>query len=125
MPVGERLANYALGDTYGKAGFVYKTPLYKAYKIEKSKVRITFDNVPTTLIAQGGEPTEFMVAGEDQNFVPAKAKIEGNSVVVYSKEVKAPVAVRFGWPNGSIPNLFSTEGMPVSCFRTDDWPILK
>lgn len=125
MPVGERLANYALGDTYGKTGFVYKTPLYKSYKIEKNKIRILFNNVPTTLVAKGGDPTEFMIAGGDKNFVPAKVKIDGNSVVVYSKEVKAPVAVRFGWPNGSIPNLFSKEGLPVSCFRTDDWPILK
>lgn len=124
-PVGERLANYALADTYGKTGIAYKTPVYNSMKIEKNKIRIMFDNASNGLISKGGEPTEFLIAGEDGKFVPAKAKIDGNTVVVSSKEIKSPVAVRFGWPNASVPNLFSKEGLPVSCFRTDDWPILK
>jgi sialate O-acetylesterase len=123
-PVGERLANLALVDTYGKKGIVYQSPLYKSMKLEKSKIRISFDHVPSGLISKGGEPTEFMIAGEDQKFYPAKAKIEGGNVIVSAKEVKNPVAVRFGWKNSSIPNLFSKEGLPVSSFRTDDWPIL-
>jgi len=124
-PVGERLANLALADTYSKKGIVYQSPLYKSMKIEKGNIRISFDHVPTELISKGGEPTEFMIAGEDQKFYPAKAKIEGSTVIVSAKEVKNPVAVRFGWRNDSIPNLFSKEGLPVSCFRTDDWAILK
>ncbi|HPM30632.1 MAG TPA: sialate O-acetylesterase [Chryseolinea sp.] len=120
-PVGERLANLALADTYGKKGIVYQSPLYKSMKIEKSKIVISFDHVPTGLVSKGGEPTEFMIAGEDKKFYPAKAKIEGGKVIVSAKEVKKPVAVRFGWKNGSIPNLFSKEGLPVSCFRTDDY----
>jgi len=123
-PVGERLANLALADTYGKKGIVYQSPLYKSMKSEKGKIRISFDHVPSGLISKGGEPTEFMIAGDDQKFYPAKAKIEGGNVIVSAKEVKNPVAVRFGWKNESIPNLFSKEGLPVSCFRTDDWPIL-
>jgi len=122
-PVGERLADVALADTYGKKGIAYQSPIYKAMKVEKGKIRISFDNVPTKLISKGGEPTEFRIAGEDQKFYPAKVKVEGNTVVVSAKEVKKPVAVRFGWRNDSIPNLFSSEGLPVSCFRTDDWAI--
>jgi sialate O-acetylesterase len=122
-PVGERLANVALAEAYGKPGIVYKNPLYQSMKVEKSKIRIQFQNVPSGLVARGGEPTEFLIAGEDQKFYPAKAKIDGATVVVSAKEVKAPVAVRFGWKNESIPNLFSKEGLPVSSFRTDDWPI--
>jgi sialate O-acetylesterase len=119
-PVGERLANMALAEMYDKKGIAYLTPLYKSMKVEKDKIRITFENV-TTLVSKGGEPTEFMIAGEDKKFYPAKAKIEGNTVVVLAKEVKKPVAVRFAWGNGSISNLFSKEGLPVSVFRTDDW----
>jgi sialate O-acetylesterase len=119
-PVGERLANMALGEMYGKKGIACLTPLYKSMKVEKDKIRITFDNV-TALISRGGEPTEFMIAGQDKKFYPAKAKIDGNTVIVSAKEVKKPVAVRFAWGNGSIPNLFSKEGLPVSVFRTDDW----
>lgn len=124
-PVGERLANLALADTYGKKGITYQSPLYKSMKIEKNKIRISFDHAPNGLISKGGEPTEFMIAGEDQKFYPAKAKIDGATVMVSAKEVKNPVAVRFGWKNESIPNLFSKEGLPVSCFRTDDWTFLK
>lgn len=119
--VGERLANVALADTYGKTNIVYRSPLYKSMKIEKNKIRIAFDNVPTGLEGKGGDLTEFIIAGEDKKFYTAKAKIDKGTVVVSSKEVKDPVAVRFAWGNGAIPNLFSKEGLPVSSFRTDSW----
>lgn len=122
-PVGERLANYALAETYGRTGLFYKTPLYKSMRVEKGQIIVTFDNCPNGLISRGGEPSEFMIAGDDKKFVPAKARISGNTVIVSAKEVKEPIAVRFGWDNTSIPNLFSKEGLPVSCFRTDDWPV--
>jgi sialate O-acetylesterase len=92
-------------------------------KVEKNKIRISFDNVPGGLQAKGGELTEFQVAGEDKKFYQAKAKIDKGTVVVNAKEVKNPLAVRFAWSNGSIPNLFSKEGLPVPSFRTDDWVI--
>jgi len=122
-PVGERLANIALAETYGKQGLTYKSPLYGSMKIEKGKVRLSFNNAPTGLVSKGGEPTEFLIAGDDKVFYPAKAKIEGSTIVLSAKEVKAPVAARFAWKNESIGNLFSKEGLPVSSFRTDEWPI--
>ena len=67
--------------------------------------------------------THFKIAGEDMQFVDAEAKISGNSLVVYNKEIKQPVAVRFAFDNASIPNLFSTDGLPVCPFRTDNWEI--
>lgn len=123
-PVGERLANYALTETYGKSGMAYKSPMYKSMKIDKDKIIISFDDCPNGLISKGGDPTEFMIAGEDRRFIPAVAKIKENTVIVSAKEVKKPAAVRFAWDNTSIPNLFSKEGLPVSCFRTDDWPVV-
>lgn len=125
QPVGDRLANYALGDNYGQTGFAYKSPVYKSMTVEKHAIRISFDNAPTGLMSKGGDPTEFQIAGADGNFVPATAKLDGSDVIVSSKNVKDPVAVRFGWPNESIPNLFSKEGLPASCFRTDNWPLDK
>ncbi len=123
-PVGERLANLALAKTYEKSGIAYLNPLYKTMKVEKGKVRISFHNVPTGLVVKGNkEPIEFIISGDDKKFFPAQAKIENSSVVVWSKEVKVPVSVRYAWKNNSIPNLFSKEGLPVSSFRTDDWPI--
>lgn len=122
-PVAERLANYALADTYHRAVAGYRSPIYKNFTVVKDKAIVSFDYCPNGLTSNGGAPTEFLIAGEDRKFVPAQAKIKGNTVEVWAKGVKHPVAVRFGWPNGSIPNLFSAEGLPVSCFRTDQWPI--
>ena len=119
--VGLRLANWALSETYNIKGLVYKHPLYQSMTPEKSKVRITFENVSNGLKTTGDEITCFEIAGEDKIFKPAKVKIDGNTVLVSSKEVKTPVAVRFSWSNDGIGNLFSQEGLPVAPFRTDDW----
>lgn len=119
--VGLRLANYALAETYGKKVLSYKSPVYRDMKVEKSRIRINFDHAEGGLVSKGGAPTEFYIAGEDGKFVPATAKIEGNSVVVWNKEIKTPVAVRFGFSDASMPNLFSKDGLPVVSFRTDTW----
>jgi len=122
-PVGDRLANYALGDTYKLPLLGYQSPVYKSMQGDKGKIRISFDYAQIGLISEGGDPTQFTIAGEDRNFVPAVAKIDGGTVVVSAKTVKNPVAVRFCWDNTSIPNLFNKEGLPVSSFRTDDWEL--
>lgn len=121
--VGGRLANYALAETYGKKDIVYKSPLYKGMRKEKDKIWLYFDNAEKGLISKGDTLSEFFIAGSDKNFVPAHAKIEKNSVTVWSKSVKDPVAVRFAFRNGAIPNLFSKEGLPVNPFRTDNWDV--
>jgi sialate O-acetylesterase len=121
--VGIRLANYALSETYGKNNIAYKSPFFKNMRIEKDKIRIYFDNADKGLISKGKTLSEFFIAGDDQNFISANAKIEGNTVVVWNDNVKKPVAVRFAFRNGAEPNLFSKEGLPVNPFRTDDWPI--
>ena len=90
-------------------------------KVEKNKIRITFANVNNGLIVKGDEIKCFEIAGTDQVFKPAKAKIDGNTVVVFVKEVKVPAAIRFSFSNDAIGNLFSKEGLPVAPFRTDDW----
>ena len=52
----------------------------------------------------------------------AQAAIEGDTAVVWSDEISAPAAVRFGWTNDAMPDLFNKAGLPASPFRTDDWP---
>lgn len=121
--VGLRLANYALGDHYKKPGIVYKFPQYRNMEINKNKVRVYFDHAENGLITKGGAPTEFYLAGADKQFHPAQAKIIGNTVELSSIHVKQPVAVRFGFSNTAMPNLFSKEGLPVNLFRTDDWEV--
>lgn len=122
-PVGERLADVALAKTYGKPGIIYLSPAYASMKVEKNKVRLSFDHATDGLVAKGGAPAEFAVAGADHVFYPATAKIDKGTIVVWSRQVKEPVAVRYAWPNAAIGNVFGKSGLPVSSFRTDDWPI--
>jgi sialate O-acetylesterase len=70
-----------------------------------------------------GPVTEFYIAGEDKIFKPAQAKIEKNNILVWSKDVLKAVAVRFGFRNGALLNLYNNEGVPVNLFRTDEWPV--
>lgn len=121
--VGLRFAALALAETYKKNVGAYKIPVYESMKIEKDKIRISFANAENGLMTKGKEPTEFYIAGEDQKFVPASAKIDKGTVVVWNKEVKNPVAVRFGFTNSAQPDLFNKEGLPVNLFRTDDWDV--
>jgi len=119
--VGQRLALWALGDTY-KQPIVYSGPIYKSMGVEQSKIRINFNNIASGLEAKGGELRGFAVAGTDHKFYWASAVIEGDSVVVSSPEVKNPVAVRYAWGDSPDCNLFNRDGLPASPFRTDTWP---
>jgi sialate O-acetylesterase len=121
--VGERLANWALAQTYHKEGPVYKSPMYKSIEVQKSKAVISFDNVPNGLVTTGKTITEVYIAGADKIFVPATAKIDKDKLVVTSPKVPQPVAVRFSFSNTGMGNLFSKEGLPVNPFRTDDWEL--
>jgi sialate O-acetylesterase len=120
--VGERLALWALGTTYAKP-IVYSGPLYEGMEIQGSRIRIRFSNVGTGLEAKGGIPLRgFAIAGADRKFHWADAGIEGDSVIVSSSQVPTPVAVRYAWADSPPCNLFNTEGLPASPFRTDEWP---
>jgi sialate O-acetylesterase len=121
--VGYRLANYALAQTYGKTGIAYKSPFYKGMAISKDRITVQFDNAPNGLISKDKTINEVYIAGADKVFHPAQAVIEKDKLVVWSKEVKEPVAVRFAFSNTAIGNLFSKEGLPVGPFRTDDWEL--
>lgn len=119
--VGYRLALGARKLAY-EEDLIFAGPRYKSMKVEGKKVRLEFDLQGSALLAKDGELQEFAIAGADQKFYWAKAKIEGNSIVVWSKKVNNPVAVRYAWANNPIKaNLYNTEGLPASPFRTDDW----
>lgn len=123
LDVGLRLANWALNKTYGKSELAVSGPLYKKAEVAGRKIIVHFDHAEKGLVAKNGKLTHFEIAGEDQQFVPAEAKIKGNTVVVSAKNVRNPVAVRFAFTNKATPNLFNKEGLPTSTFRTDDWEI--
>ena len=119
--VGKRLSLWALAKTYGVKDIVFSGPIFKSMEIEKKKAVIHFDYVDGGLTQKGKELREFYIAGADKKFYPAKAKIKGEIVEVWSREVKEPVAVRFAFTNSALPNLFNKAGLPASAFKTDDW----
>jgi sialate O-acetylesterase len=119
--VGKRLAAITLHDVY-KKNIVYSGPMYKSMTRDGNKVKIYFKNIGGGLMSKNGELNGFEIAGDDKQFDPAHASIEGDHVVVYSDNVKKPVAVRFGWADDpGADNLFNKEGFPASPFRTDNW----
>lgn len=121
--VGLRLANWALAETYHHSGITYKNPTYQSMEIKGDKITITFMDAPNGLALRGKEPGEWVIAGADRVFYPAKGKIEGNKVIVSAPAVKTPVAVRYQFDNAGIGNIFGKEGLPLAPFRTDDWPL--
>lgn len=122
-PVGDRLALAALGIEYGKK-IEYYGPMLKDAKFASGSATLTFDHVGGGLVAKDGDLVGFQVAGKDGKFVPAKAVIKGETVVVSSEMVPEPTAVRYGWVNFSKPtlNFFNKEGLPATPFRTDAAP---
>jgi len=119
--VGYRLANLALSKTYDKTNFPYKYPMFKTMQVKKDRATIYFTNANDGLTSKGDTINGFYIAGADKIFMPATAKITGNTVEVWNENIKSPVAVRFDFTNSSIAELFSKEGLPVNLFRTDNW----
>ncbi len=91
--------------------------------VEGSLVKLTFDNAPMGLTSYGKELSCFEVAGANKRFYPAKAFLTWSGVTVMSPSVSAPTAVRYAFKDFVVGDLFSTEGLPVTSFRTDDWDI--
>lgn len=123
--VGYRLALIARAKTYGENKLVYSGPIFNHMKIKKQKVQLFFDYADSGLKKTGDTLKEFEIAGNDQIFYPAEAKIEGKTIIVTSPKVKEPAAVRFAWKAVPEPNLFNNENLPASPFRTDEWIIAE
>ena len=122
--VGHRLALAALKTTYNR-DVVHSGPVYKSMKVEGDKIILEFDHMGTGLMVKDkyGYLKSIAIAGNDKNFVWAKAYLTpDNKVVVYNENIKNPVAVRYAWAdNPDDANLYNNEGLPASPFRTDDW----
>jgi sialate O-acetylesterase len=119
---GERAAQVALAVAYGKK-IEYLGPQYASHEIKNGRVIIRFTHIGQGLAFKNGDKLQgFIIAGADKKFVWADAVIDGETVVVSSKDVKEPVAARYAW-SGVFPwaNLFNKDGLPATQFRTDAW----
>jgi sialate O-acetylesterase len=121
--VGKRLARWALAKDYG-IDVVHQSPTYKSMEVKGGKATLAFDHVGKGLYSfDVVNPVGFAIAGKDQKFVWAEARIIGkDKVQVWSDKVKEPVAVRYGWAENPVVTLYSRDGLPATPFRTDDWP---
>jgi len=133
LDAGIRFALAARHLVYGE-DVVFSGPVYQASQVEGGAVRLGFTQTGSGLIigaapwtTKGGTPLPtdrllgFAVAGQDQKWFAADAKIDGNTVVVSSPSVPQPVAVRYEWQNYGPGNLYNREGLPAPPFRSDDW----
>jgi sialate O-acetylesterase len=116
--IGHRLARIALAKVYGEKDLVYSGPQYTKMSVEENSIRLYFDHA-VTLKAKGDILTGFAIAGSDHKFVWATAKIEDNTIVVSSPEVKEPVSVRYGWSKNPPASIYNETDLPASPFRTD------
>jgi len=119
--IGHRLALLARGFV-GKEDIVHSGPVFDKMEQKGSAVHLHFTHLGGGLAPKKGKVTGFAVAGNDKVFHWADARVKGDVVVVTSKKVRKPVAVRYGWADQPDCNLRNKEGLPATPFRTDQWP---
>lgn len=144
---GQRLALVALANTYGFKDIAWSGPVFESMKIENERAILSFKHVGSGLVAKplpqtfhpnlrkpelaaqslilpspGSELQGFIICDDSQNWVNAQAKIDADKVIVWSPDVKAPVAVRYAWANHPVANLCNKSGLPTFPFRTDSFP---
>ena len=125
--VGKRLAYWALVKDYGIKGISFSGPIYKSLTIKGDKIIVNFDYAQNGITSYNEPLLGFEISGPDRVFYPANAKVirdygsNRSKLEVSSSKVKNPVAVRYGWKNYLKGNLYNTQGLPASSFRSDNW----
>jgi sialate O-acetylesterase len=118
--VGKRLALWARAEVYGEK-IPSSGPLPAGHEIKDGAIVLKFTHTDGGLKSKDAELRGFAIAGEDRKWVWATARIEGDTVIVSSPDVKAPVAARYAWADNPTAPLVNGAGLPASPFRTDDW----
>ncbi len=121
--VGKRLARWALAKDYGYENLEYAGPTFRSMSVEGDQIHLAFDHAKG-LASRDGKPLSWfeIIDADEGGFVPAKAEIQGTSVVLSAPEVKHPVAMRFAWNMLAEPNLMNGDGLPTSAFRAGNVP---
>ena len=119
---GHRLYLTAMANVYGDRAQVASGPVYSSVQFEGNKAIISFDQIGSGLMVKdGSELAGFALAGSDREFFWATGEIKDNRVILSSKQVNQPIAVRYAWANNPIGNLYNKEGFPTFPFRSDNW----
>ena len=126
-PFGKRLALHALANDYGNKSLVPSGPLLDEVKIKGDEAILSFHHIGGGLVSKSGdeELNYFEISGKDGEYVPAEARIDGDTVTVRSEPIPNPVYVRYLFrksePSPEV-SLLNKEGLPASSFITDDFP---
>jgi len=116
VTVGNRLALAARSIAYGEK-LEFSGPIFRQITTENGAVRVWFDHAEG-LEARNGELTGFEIAGPDNVWAPAEARIEGTTIVLTSATVPQPVSARYGWANSPECHLYNDAGLPASPFTS-------
>ncbi|MGI9244256.1 MAG: sialate O-acetylesterase [Verrucomicrobiales bacterium] len=121
--VAARLVRWALAKDYGFDKIEPQSPTFKGMAITGAKAQLSFDHVGRGLrTVDTRELRGFAICGEDQKWVWAEAKFLGkDKVEVWADSIQSPVAVRYAWADNPVCNLLSSDGLPLTPFRTDDF----
>lgn len=118
---GERLAYLALAKTYQRQGFAYSGPVLKKLTVEGNLVYLTFNHAANGLTTFRKKLENFQLSGANRRFYPAEGFITDKGILLYSRWVGNPVAVRYAFDDFVVGELYNAEGLPASSFRSDDW----
>jgi sialate O-acetylesterase len=120
--VGRRLALHARRQLFGEK-IETDGPVFSSAKREGAALRVAFTHATGLRLepAKDDGRVSFEVAGADQVFVPAEARVDGTTLLVSAPTVKEPVAVRYAWRNSPDARLFNRAGLPAAPFRSDKW----
>ncbi len=118
---GHRLFLAAMANAYGKADLEWSGPTFRSVSFEDGAATVIFDHAEGLTAKGGGSLKGFAVCGEDRRWQWADGNIRGSTVVLTSKDVPHPVAVRYDWANNPIGNLYNAAGLPAAPFRSDHY----
>ena len=122
--VGKRLARWALAKDYGMTELAYRSPNFQSLQRQDGKLIVTFGHVGNGLrTVDERQVSGFAISGDDKHWHWADAKIiDKHRIEVSSSKVPDPVAVRYAWADNPVCNVFTREGLPLTPFRSDNWP---
>lgn len=117
--VGHRLWLAARKVAFGE-DLVFSGPLYSGHEFKDGQAIVSFDLFGSDLEVKGDKIFGFALAGEDKKFKWAEARIDGQKIMLSSKNVPNPKFIRYAWADNPACNLYNAEGLPAVPFRTDE-----
>lgn len=119
--LASRAASWVLGTVYEREGVTASGPIFDTVEAHYSQARVFFKaGTAEGLTAAPGALDHFEAAGIDDDFLPAKATIDGTTILLESDTVSEITRVRYNWRERPDQGLVNAAGLPAVPFRSDD-----